>query len=1240
MILFFKTQNEHVIATEINHQPNQQEIDELSWLYGDATLMAEQALQGFYVGPRREMITPWSTNAVEITQNMNLSGISRIEEFFPVASADADHDPMLQRMYEGIDQNVFTVNHEPEPIKYVDNLEEYNEQEGLALSPEEIEYLHKIEKQNGRPLTDSEIFGFAQINSEHCRHKIFGGTFIIDGKEMESSLFAMIKKTTKENPGKILSAYKDNVAFAQGPVIEQFAPKDQSTADYFQVEDIESVISLKAETHNFPTTVEPFNGAATGTGGEIRDRMGGGVGSWPIAGTAVYMTSYPRLTDDEGKTIAERDWEDLLPVRQWLYQTPEQILIKASNGASDFGNKFGQPLITGSVLTFEHGGDGQRLGYDKVIMLAGGVGYGKKRDCLKGEPQKGNKVVVVGGDNYRIGLGGGSVSSVDTGRYSNGIELNAVQRANPEMQKRAYNLVRALVEEDNNPVVSIHDHGSAGHLNCLSELVEDCGGEIDMTRLPIGDKTLSAKEIIANESQERMGLLIDEKHLEHVQRIAERERAPLYVVGETTGDAHFSFVQGDGKKPFDLDVAQMFGHSPKTVMQDETVVRHYEDVTYSQDKIDEYLQRVLQLEAVACKDWLTNKVDRSVTGKIARQQCQGEIQLPLSDCGVVALDYRGRKGIATALGHAPQAGLANPSAGSVLSVAEALTNIVWAPLADGMESLSLSANWMWPCRSQKGEDARLYQAVEALSDFCCALHINVPTGKDSLSLSQQYPNGDKIISPGTVIVSAGGEVSDVRKVVSPVMVNDKNSSLYHIDFSFDTQRLGGSAFAQSLGKVGDDVPTVANAEYFADCFEAVQELINRGWIMAGHDISAGGLITTLLEMTFANTHGGMHVNLHDIADDDIVKLLFAENPGVVIQVSDEHKQELRAFLEDAGIGYAKIGYPTPDSRTIVIKKDDYQHTFDIDALRDTWYKTSYLLDRKQSMNGMARERRDNYKHQPIVMKFNDNFTGTLAQYGISADRRKPSGIKAAIIREKGTNGEREMAYSLYLAGFDVKDVMMTDLISGRETLEDISMIVFCGGFSNSDVLGSAKGWAGAFLFNPKAKEALDKFYAREDTLSLGICNGCQLMVELNLINPEHEQRAHLLHNVSHKFESAFLGLDIPQNNSVMFGSLSGDKLGIWVAHGEGRFSLPEGESAYNVVVKYSYAQYPGNPNGSDYNVAGICSADGRHLAMMPHLERAIFPWQQAYYPADRRGDEVTPWIEAFVNARKWIENKR
>ena len=1217
MIIFFRTQNETVIAVGTDHTLTADEQKKLEWLFGGATMLKETELQGQFVGPRREMVTPWSTNAVEITQNMALCGLERIEEYFP-ANDETGFDPMLQRRYEGLNQHIFDINIEPAPIQHIDDLEAYNEQEGLALSAEEIDYLHKVEQQLGRKLTDSEVFGFAQINSEHCRHKIFGGTFIIDGVEKPTSLFSLIKKTTKENPNQILSAYKDNVAFAQGPVVEQFAPKDHSTSDFFEVKEIESVISLKAETHNFPTTVEPFNGASTGTGGEIRDRMGGGVGSWPIAGTAVYMTSY------QGK-------------EKYLYQSPEQILIKASNGASDFGNKFGQPLITGSVLTFEHEEGGVQYGYDKVIMLAGGVGYGTKRDCLKGTPEKGNKIVVVGGDNYRIGLGGGSVSSVDTGRYSSGIELNAVQRANPEMQKRAYNLVRSLCEEEHNPVVSIHDHGSAGHVNCLSELVEECGGLIDMTKLPIGDKTLSSKEIIANESQERMGLLIEEKHLEHVRQIAERERAPLYVVGETTGDAHFAFEQGDGVRPFDLDVAQMFGHSPKTVMVDETVSHTYADVTYDLNDIDTYLENVLRLESVACKDWLTNKVDRSVTGKVARQQCVGALQLPLSDCGVVALDYRGEKGIATAIGHAPQAGLADAAKGSVLSVAEALTNLVWAPMAEGLDSVSLSANWMWPCRSQKGEDARLYQGVEALSDFCCQLGINVPTGKDSLSMTQKYPDGSKVISPGTVIVSAGGEVSDVKKVVSPVLVNDPDTVLYHIDMSFDQLRLGGSAFAQSLGRVGSDVPTVRNAEYFADAFEAIQMLVREDLLLAGHDISAGGLITTLLEMTFANTEGGINVNLTDsITEPDLVKVLFAENPGVVIQVRKKDAHLVQRILDNEGIGFIPIGHPIAE-RKLIIRKRPKALTYDIDRLRDIWYSTSHGLDQKQSRNGMADERYKNYGQQPVVQRFPKTFTGKLAQYGLDADawkKEKKQRPRAAIIREKGTNGEREMAYSMWLAGFDVKDVMMTDLVSGRETLEDVQFIVFCGGFSNSDVLGSAKGWAGAFLFNPKAKAALDAFYARPDTLSLGICNGCQLMAELGLVEGAPFK---MEHNVSRKFESGFLTLDIPQNDSVLLGSLSGSKLGIWVAHGEGRFSLSEPLDHYNVVARYAYHGYPANPNGSDFDIAGLVSKDGRHLAMMPHLERAIFPWQMADYPRQRRSDECTPWLEAFVNARLWIE---
>ena len=1225
MIVFFKTQSNNILAVQSREALSAENIEKLVWLFDNATLLTENAIAGSYIGPRREMITPWSTNAVEITQNMGISGIERIEEYYP-NMGDASFDPMLQRKYEGLDQELFTINKQPEPIVYIDDIEAYNEQEGLALNPDEMAYLNGIAEKLGRKLTDSEVFGFSQVNSEHCRHKIFNGLYIIDGEEKELSLFKLIKKTSETNPNTLVSAYKDNVAFNAGPEIEQFAPKSGDKPDFFEIKKIKSVISLKAETHNFPTTVEPFNGAATGTGGEIRDRLGGGKASLPIAGTAVYMTSYPRCE-------AGKSWEESIKERNWLYQTPEQILIKASNGASDFGNKFGQPLICGSLLCFEHEEDDKQYGFDKVIMLAGGVGFGTQRDALKGEPEVGEKVVVLGGDNYRIGMGGGAVSSVNTGQYANAIELNAVQRANPEMQKRAANVIRTLAESDNNPIVSIHDHGAGGHLNCLSELVESTGGKIDMSKLPIGDPTLSAKEIIGNESQERMGLLVKEEDLALINRIADRERSPMYVVGETTGDMNFVFEQADGEKPINLRLDYMIGKPPRTIIKDNTVEANFANPATDAAQIESYVKQVLSMEHVACKDWLTNKVDRSVTGKIARQQCAGELQLPLNDLGVVALDYRGKEGIATSIGHAPLAALANPEAGSVLAIAEALTNIVWARLANGIESVSLSANWMWPCKNE-GEDARLYKAVEACSDFACSLGINIPTGKDSLSMTQKY--GDKkVLSPGTVIISAGAEVADVKQVVSPVVKNDKNSSIYYVDFSFDNLKLGGSVLYQCLGKIGNEVPTVQNPEYFADAFNSIQALIEKDYILAGHDISEGGLITALLEMTFANTKGGLCINLSSLAEKDTVKLLFSENPGVFIQT--KNNAEVEKLLTENGIGFAKIGYPI-EERSLIVVKDNEKYTFDIDAMRDVWYRPSYLLDRKQSGEACAKERFENYKNQPLDLAILSSFTGQLSQFGLKTPHAE-SGIKAAIIREKGTNGEREMAYSLYLAGFDVKDVHMTDLASGRETLEDINMIVFCGGFSNSDVLGSAKGWAGGFLYNEKAKKALDNFYARKDTLSLGICNGCQLMVELNLVNPEHEKRTKMLHNNSHKFESNFVGLTIPENNSVMFGSLSGSRLGIWVAHGEGKFYLPMGEENYNIIAKYTHAGYPANPNGSDYNVAGICSADGRHLAMMPHLERAIFPWQWAHYPAGRH-DEITPWVEAFVNAFNWIKNNK
>ena len=1244
MIRFFSVpQSGTVIAVEADHVFTSEELQALCWLFGEATAISEDQVEGWYAGPRREMITPWSTNAVEITQNMNLEGISRIEEYFPISGAEAEIDTMLQRRYNGLNQQLFDVDIKPAPIQFISDLEAYNEAEGLALSAEEIDYLHTVEQQLGRSLTDSEVFGFAQINSEHCRHKIFGGEFIIDGKPMPSSLFAMIKRTTQKHPGRIISAYKDNVAFAAGPTVEQFAPQAHHTSDYFVIKDIESVISLKAETHNFPTTVEPFNGASTGTGGEIRDRMGGGVGSWPIAGTAVYMTSYPRLSNQP------QPWENLMNVRQWLYQTPAEILIKASNGASDFGNKFGQPLICGSVLTFEHEENSEKYGYDKVIMLAGGIGYGTRRDALKKQPRKGNKVVVVGGDNYRIGLGGGSVSSVETGRYATGIELNAIQRANPEMQKRAYNLVRALCEEDENPIVSIHDHGSAGHVNCLSELVEECGGKIETDKLPIGDPTLSAKEIIANESQERMGILIDEHHISRVRQIPERERAPLYVVGETTGDAHFSFEQPDGTRPFDLDVAQMFGHSPKTIMRDSHKPRHYHPVAIPENTtIEALLHRVLRLESVACKDWLTNKVDRSVTGKIAQQQCVGELQLPLADVGVAALDYRGKHGIATSIGHAPVAALANPAVGSKLAVAEALTNLIFAPIDGGLDSVSLSANWMWPCRAQDGEDARLYDAVKALSEYCIALGINVPTGKDSLSMVQKYPDGERIVSPGTVIVSAGAPVNNVQGVVNPALPTDTSLQLFYIPFG-ETFNLGGSALAQTYGMVGDDVPRAADAPTFRKNFSTIQSLVAQELIAAGHDVSAGGLITTLLEMTFANTHGGLSLTLPCKDEQELQHMLFSEAPAVVLAVKES---DVPTFYNIAGNieGLFPLG-TTTDKRTVEIsinapETTTHVCTLPINPLRARWYEASHLLDRKQSHNATADQRAENLGNQPIHYNINRAFKGTFQALACDPNRRTPTGTRAAIIREKGTNGEREMAYMLYLAGFDVKDVTMTDLISGRETLDDVSFIVFCGGFSNSDVLGSAKGWAGAFLYNPKAKAALDRFYARPDTLSLGVCNGCQLMAELDLLSintPDAEtyspvDKASMCHNDSRKFESAFLNVEIPQNHSVLFGSLSGSRLGIWVAHGEGKFHLPG--TLYHIVMRYAYDTYPGNPNGSDYSTAAVCSADGRHVAMMPHLERAFLPWQCPYYPALRRNDECTPWLEAFANARRWIEARK
>jgi phosphoribosylformylglycinamidine synthase len=1224
MIHFFGGQGITVYVVQTSDNIEDVDIKKLHWLFNSSgekskVNSSSNSIEADFIGPRAAMITPWSTNAVEITQNMGVSGIKRIEEF---RQEGGDFDSMLSQKYITLGQAIFDIHVKPEPIVEIENINVYNLKEGLSLNGEEVAYLEGLAKKLKRKLTDSEVFGFSQVNSEHCRHKIFNGTFVIDGEEKPSSLFKLIRKTSEKNPNGIVSAYKDNVAFVKGPRVTQFAPKTADKPDFYQEEDFDSVISLKAETHNFPTTVEPFNGAATGSGGEIRDRLAGGQGSLPLAGTAVYMTSYSRL-EKEGS----RKWEEGMEERKWLYQTPMDILIKASNGASDFGNKFGQPLISGSLLTFEHQENGGRkLGFDKVIMMAGGIGYGKESQAQKARPKKGDKVVILGGENYRIGMGGAAVSSADTGALGAGIELNAVQRSNPEMQKRAANAIRGLIESETNPIVSIHDHGAGGHLNCLSELVEETGGLIDLDKLPVGDPTLSSKEIIGNESQERMGLVIGEKDIDSLQKIADRERSPMYNVGEVTGDHRFEFRSfSTGASPMNFAISDMFGSSPKTIMDDKTMVIDYTDLTYSSDKIESYLEQVLQLEAVACKDWLTNKVDRCVGGRVAKQQCAGPLQLPLNNVGVMALDFKGKEGVATSIGHSPISALVDPTAGSRNSIGEALSNIVWAPMKDGLKSVSLSANWMWACKNE-GEDAKLYQAVQGCSDFAIELGINIPTGKDSLSMKQKYSDHE-VIAPGTVIISAGGNCSDITKVVEPVLQRN-GGAIYYLNLSKDAFKLGGSSFAQILNKVGKEVPTIIDAAYLKIAFNLVQDLIKRDKIKAGHDIGSGGLVTTLLEMCFADVNLGANYDLTDLGEKDFIKTLFNENIGLVFQADSVVESE----FSNKGIRIHKIGEVT-ESNQVNVKSYEESLVLDIPNLRDIWFKTSFLLDRKQAKNGTAEVRYENYKNQILNYVFPIQHTGQRPNINLIEGEKRP---KAAVIREKGSNSEREMANAMYLAGFDVKDVHMTDLISGRETLEDIQFIGAVGGFSNSDVLGSAKGWAGAFLYNDKANTALKRFFKRENTLSVGICNGCQLFMELEMISPDHEVHGKLIHNESHKHESIFTSVKVQKNNSVMLSTLEGATLGVWVSHGEGKFNLPYKESEYNIVGKYGYESYPANPNGSDYNTAMMCDASGRHLVMMPHIERSTFPWNWAYYPKDRTRDEVSPWLEGFVNAKNWV----
>ena len=1184
-----------------------------------ATHSYEDTIKGVFVGVLPNMESPWSTTAKEILYAIGIEEVRRIALF----RKSSTYDPLLETRYEGLDRHLFSKKYLPLSSFNVDDISSYNKQSALALSKKEVQLLQEYANILGRSLSDTEVFGWAQIHSEHCRHKIFNAKFVVNGKLSKRSLFDWIKSTTAKHPNQVVSAYKDNVSFFSGPEVIGFSAKNAEKPSFFGLQPYKSVISLKAETHNFPTTVEPFYGAGTGTGGEIRDRMSGGQGSIPLAGTAVYMTPYARIG-------SLQPWEKAVAARKWRYQRPDQLLIKASNGASDYANKFGQPLVCGSLLTFEHYNSktNQTCAYDKVVMMAGGIGTAKEKHSQKKKPRKGDLLLVVGGENYRIGMGGGTISSVGTGNQSVITEQQAIQRANPEMQKRVADCLRALINSNPNPIRSIHDHGAGGHLNCFAELLEEVGGDIYIDTLPRGDSSLSHKELLCNESQERIGLLIAKSDLLKVETIAKRERCPLYVVGIVTDTGRLRCIDRESKeKPVDMPMKYLISELPRQEIEASTKEVVHRPLELQTSNLYNYTEAILQIESVASKDWLTNKVDRCVGGKVAMQSCCGPFQLPLNNLGAVQTAYGDIRGIATSIGHAPIAGLLSAEVGSRLSLAEALTNLVWAPLTHGLSGVSCSANWMWP--QSKSEMGRLYKAVSSLSKYASSLGINIPTGKDSLSMQQYYSSEEVVHSPGTVIVSAVAEVSDLRQLISPVLQSERESELLYVPLGKDFN-LGGSALAQTLSQLGDKPPNSLSGLSFSKAFLATQSLIRSEKVLAGHDVSSGGLLVSLLELCFAGPKIGMSLDLSALGSEaSLLEVLFSESPALLLQVLEKHN--CSSFLTSKGVSHSRIGRlrPSEESTTLDIYYKGASFSFNVSKYRKIWFARSVALDALQRPALVAAERARELAQQPLEYRFPSHFQGQWP--------KQPRVQKiATILREKGSNSDQEMAYALYRAGFKVQDMHTSDLCEGRGNLLQTDFLVFVGGFSHADVLGASRGWAATLRQNSLASQSLKSFYEREDVLSLGVCNGCQLMGELGLLGGKISNHPRLLLNNSQHFECAFVALEILESPSVLFSSLSGLKLGVWAAHGEGRFLIPKPEE-YSLVAQYAYTNYPAHPNGSDLSAACLCSKDGRHNAIMPHIERSLQPFHWAYYPSERKKtDHVSPWILPLVAAHDWL----
>ncbi len=1279
-------ETESCFNVETSAPLSERELETLRWLLAETFEPERFAPASFLsangiveVGPRMNFTTAWSSNAVSVCGACGLDKVKRIERSrryrlgTGAAAAHIQVEKFLPEIHDRMTEcpypaplETFETGIVPEPSRVVPLIEEgipalerINATLGLGLDAWDIEYYHDLFVNDlKRNPTDVECFDLSQSNSEHSRHWFFRGKLVVDGIKVTETLMRIVKAPLAANPANSVIAFKDNSSAIRGYRIRTILPEQPGQLSRFRETNLTYHLIFTAETHNFPSGVAPFPGAETGTGGRIRDVQATGRGGLVVAGTAAYCVGNLRIP---GYRLP---WEDLSFQYPDNLASPLRIEIEASNGASDYGNKFGEPVIQGFTRALGlRLPDGERREWIKPIMFTGGVGQMDARHVDKGMPGKDMLVTKIGGPAYRIGLGGGAASSMIQGENVAELDFNAVQRGDAEMEQKVNRVIRACVEMgDRNPIVSIHDQGAGGNCNVVKEIIYPAGARIEVRKIQSGDATLSVLELWGAEYQEQNALLIRHASAALFEAMCQREKVPCAFIGKITGDGRIVLHdETDGSTPVNLDLEKVLGDMPQKKFRLDRIPPKLAPLTLpAKLTVRAALDRVLRLVSVGSKRFLTNKVDRSVTGLVARQQCAGPLQLTVSDVAVIAQSHFGLTGAAIAIGEQPVKTLIDPAAMARLTVGETLTNLVWAKITR-LQDVKCSGNWMWAAKLP-GEGARLYDAAAALRDIMIALGIAIDGGKDSLSMAAKVGAGETaetVKSPGTLVISAYAPCPDITKVVTPDVKRPGKSRLLFIDLGQGRNRLGGSALAQVYSQVGDRSPDVDDPALLKRAFGAVQALIAKGLVLAGHDRSDGGLVTTLLEMAFAGNCGlaidaaasapGAAAASAGASADGPLPLLFSEELGLVVEYLPKDEKAIASLLAKAKVPCRVLGATTTAKRIKVRIDGRIVLDEDMRVLRSAWEETSHRLELLQANPGCAAREKRNIHDRP-GSSYKLTFTPRPAPPAVLRQKNKPA---VAIIREEGSNSDREMTSAFHQAGFEAWDVTMTDFLDGIVDLGRFRGIAFPGGFSYADVLDSAKGWAGVICFNRGVFDQFRKFYERPDTFSLGVCNGCQLMALLGWIpwqgTPDKDQ-PRFIHNLSGRFESRFSSVRIYPSPSIMLRGMAGSTLGIWVAHGEGRAYFPKKELLRKVEslslapVRYvddrrePTMQYPFNPNGSANAIAALCSPDGRHLAIMPHPERTFLTWQWPWMPEEwKKALKASPWLRIFQNAREWCE---